>query len=773
MHVVKSTKPDNPHRSLPSTGRRAIPPLALVVGLAVALAVSFVVTANARAGSGPHGNYTATTDACASCHRLHTAPGERLLFTSATGDAFCFACHDGTGAPVPPIVSRHSNVDFGGVEAAFQVSCQQCHDPHGSSNLFSVRVDIILQLSPTVTTGPVTFTATTGTNSYDDGASPSYSRICVTCHANSSNSGYPMTSHDGGAGHAGGYNFEAQDCTSCHPHSADSDQNTIDGFMPSAGCTVCHASPQGSRRQIVGAGGDFSLNSHHVNGTPVDTDCKTCHYIGDHLSGQVKLYDVDNRSTIITLTGNPDTDPAEARKLEPFCLACHDADGAGGVAPFTDNQMPPVIDATAWSSASHDSTTGTCYDCHSNGHGSVKRKLLAPWNATSDPSLPGDPLREEEGLCYICHDADGPASSDVQAAFERTSHHNVSSLDQGDGSKVECINCHNPHQVRSSARLSNPDNTDSLWTGSDRDFCLVCHDGSPPATVSFPPTASGTGYDKSAYNSTTHDSNLGAWGCRHCHEPHGTNYVSLLPEQYVVTDYNNYSAGDYQMCWRCHDEDTIVWQNNAFRRLHREHVSGEDTPCVACHDAHAPFDSGELGLISFVFAFRNGFDIQYIDGYDASTAFWLNSSQSRGYCYIGCHNTNHTPKSYRRSMDLASTTDCTTCHPGGAPVAANQLLAAAASAPTATPTDTATPPPPTATFTPTPTPTVPTPTPPPPTATFTPTPTPPPTATFTPTTTSTFTPTATATSTPTDTATPTPTPTGPTPTPTATPTPIP
>lgn len=50
------------------------------------------------ADNGPHGGYTAATDACAGCHRAHTAAGPRLLVN--TVPALCFSCHgtSGTGA---------------------------------------------------------------------------------------------------------------------------------------------------------------------------------------------------------------------------------------------------------------------------------------------------------------------------------------------------------------------------------------------------------------------------------------------------------------------------------------------------------------------------------------------------------------------------------------------------------------------------------------------------------------------------------------------------
>jgi predicted CXXCH cytochrome family protein len=67
--------------------------MALVVG------ALFVLTASvALAYGGPHqtGQFAATTDACAGCHRAHTAAGPRLLITK-TSTELCITCHGSTG----------------------------------------------------------------------------------------------------------------------------------------------------------------------------------------------------------------------------------------------------------------------------------------------------------------------------------------------------------------------------------------------------------------------------------------------------------------------------------------------------------------------------------------------------------------------------------------------------------------------------------------------------------------------------------------------------
>jgi predicted CXXCH cytochrome family protein len=71
---------------------------ALVIGIVLVAAL----TSTAFADNGPHGNTNfsgGSTDACAACHRAHTATNtEGYLLTSSTVYGLCTSCHDGTGA---------------------------------------------------------------------------------------------------------------------------------------------------------------------------------------------------------------------------------------------------------------------------------------------------------------------------------------------------------------------------------------------------------------------------------------------------------------------------------------------------------------------------------------------------------------------------------------------------------------------------------------------------------------------------------------------------
>jgi predicted CXXCH cytochrome family protein len=69
--------------------------LAVVLGLLFVAAFSTL----ALADNGPHGGFNGSTEACASCHRAHSAvSSDGFLLVQADVYTLCTSCHDGTGA---------------------------------------------------------------------------------------------------------------------------------------------------------------------------------------------------------------------------------------------------------------------------------------------------------------------------------------------------------------------------------------------------------------------------------------------------------------------------------------------------------------------------------------------------------------------------------------------------------------------------------------------------------------------------------------------------
>jgi hypothetical protein len=299
---------------------------------------------------------------------------------------------------------------------------------------------------------------------------------------------------------------------------------------------------------------------------------------------------------------------------------------------------------------------------------------LSPYNKTADASA--DPMDDEEEFCFNCHKTGGFATSDIQTEFGRTHTHQVNEVAQfGTNSGLECINCHNPHYNSSTYKTSNPDNTDLLWTqttNGDRDFCLKCHDGAPPAGITFPATSYGTGWNKSGYVNSRHDAtiNIGEQNyvgtvedCRICHEHHGANgtpntnktgIYTMLKGTYdksgnaTSNACNPWLSTDYGLCFQCHNT-TDITSGGAFGD-HNLHVSGQQSMCILCHDVHKSYDASEKGLINFSYAVSTlaGTDIT-LGTYNLSTSF----VETTGRCYLTCHastwgcgSTGHSPKTY-------------------------------------------------------------------------------------------------------------------------------
>lgn len=151
--------------------------LLVLVLIGVSLCVAAPVRA-VRADNGPHAVQGPTTDACAGCHRAHTAQAPYLLATDLPG--LCLTCHDGSaattnvidgvsmsvvdrglkgggftnaimdsnwdGAAVPaPVTSSHimdgatagtmwgnGAIGSGPGLAGFTMTCINCHNPHGN-----------------------------------------------------------------------------------------------------------------------------------------------------------------------------------------------------------------------------------------------------------------------------------------------------------------------------------------------------------------------------------------------------------------------------------------------------------------------------------------------------------------------------------------------------------------------------------------------------------------------------------------------------------------
>ncbi len=263
---------------------------------------------------------------------------------------------------------------------------------------------------------------------------------CDMCHLNYNNSGThfdgTLDTHDPAitlvlfnttTNPNGVWDDTLGQCLSLDCHGPDDmDWNGLGGWTLPV-CNVCHASVRGARRAVFGTTGDFALNtstvSSHAPDTadPTDAQCSICHDMSKHMAGDVRLLEGDTSATIIYNA----TDPASA---EPFCLSCHDSDGAmsqgiSNMTPFNDGNTLGVIPykmsveiKDRWNRAYGHRREGlTCIGsgepntgCHSNGHGSkyvgLLTKQLKKPNATwADVGPFKTSLEPNYALCFECH----------------------------------------------------------------------------------------------------------------------------------------------------------------------------------------------------------------------------------------------------------------------------------------------------------------------------------------------------------------------------------
>jgi predicted CxxxxCH...CXXCH cytochrome family protein len=264
------------------------------------------------------------------------------------GGEMCWDCHDPHGVPtnvlmVPDQVSKTSDqygiptatvlVDFtdntaigngGFVQSTNDGICQSCHDPNSGDG------------DETSDLGPTKYWRSDGT---DDADGPG---------------GNPEVASNHNIGKL---------CSDCHFHNAD--------FKGSGGdCLSCHGDASGApARRAVEA--DFGKNSHHVGasqdatgaglftqptmgGALTNFDCVVCHAEGfvnannetdttgqPHQDGVIDLRNADSTTAYwsydkdsITgasntwMSGNTSWETETSTQLDPFCISCHDVDGA-------------------------------------------------------------------------------------------------------------------------------------------------------------------------------------------------------------------------------------------------------------------------------------------------------------------------------------------------------------------------------------------------------------------------------------------------------------
>jgi hypothetical protein len=487
------------------------------------------------------------------CDDCHTWRMGNLPPRGQEQEIMCKTCHNPTGmASATSDVANHIVHDGNSV-----IDCSSCHNPHfphttedshpgglRAENLKLIRGNTGKHVSAAVE--PALFQLKPDHFAFDE-SNPPWNGICQTCHT--------QTNHHTNNDYADHEHQVGSNCTACHRHE--------DGFIAHGNtCVGCHSLPQGFRRQIVGAGGDFDQISSHVSGSVDDEDCTTCHEMSKHQYGVVRLKD-------------PDSGQLWTSSRVEWCLACHDGDPPAGV--VFPAEKGSGYDKSSFFNSIHDQHMGSnsCSHCH-YAHGSSYTSLLKgkyvmadynPWNL-------GD---GDYAVCWTCHDEAVIVNGTNAFKQHHDSHVN--------GAASPCFVCHDIHapaepnepglinleppiqQGYDISYIEGYDKNSAFGVMYGFGYCyLTCH-GKPHEPMGYSPLA---GPDTS---------------CLPCHLPEGDFVHEAQPPYCSDCHWDTRPATphpEFEDCANCHSDPGGSWQGAIY---------SHDPPpsvCAACHEDDRP-----------------------------------------------------------------------------------------------------------------------------------------------------------------------------------------
>ncbi|MGB3211394.1 MAG: cytochrome c3 family protein [Desulforhopalus sp.] len=359
-----------------------------------------------------------------------------------------------------------------------------------------------------------------------------------------------------------------------------------------------------------------------------------------------------------------------------LCTGCHDKRGWVDTSHALSSAGWNGRGGDPWPNSEYNTVAENgCTNCHQPHSAGNHQRLLK---------------REfEEDNCIVCHNGN-VAGLSIESELTKPYLHPVHRYKGvhdpaenftfgGVDNHVECVDCHNPHQVGNSfAAAPSVSGKNTGVAGIDLggqqltqaenlyEICFKCHGDNnvtnasavtrqinqlntrfefSPGNPSFHPvvTATNGSYVPSLRSPYSAGSII---YCTDCHGsgnpagpqgPHGSFNEHLLVERYEMSDMTSESGDAYALCYKCHDRSVILSGTSGFP-LHRKHVQLENTPCAVCHDPHGisatqgnPTNNSRL----------INFDLTVVLPNSSGELYFEAEGRGQRTCALLCHGNDH------------------------------------------------------------------------------------------------------------------------------------
>lgn len=362
-----------------------------------------------------------------------------------------------------------------------------------------------------------------------------------------------------------------------------------------------------------------------------------------------------------------------------LCTACHSKTNWSANSHATSPKTWNGTGTDPWPSSSYTTVAGNaCGNCHRPHSAPGKKRLLN--------------YEEEETNCLVCHNGK-VAAKDIESELLKLYKHPVATFkgvhdpsENYSGSEpihVECSDCHNPHQVNNSTSVKPKvpgqlagvpgvdlnTNAYKATAVNEYEICFKCHGDLSNnvlrnKAIEIPRYWTNTRDNRTKFTGVSFHpivkplekitDNLlvspWVWGsmvyCTDCHGSdsgsirgsHGSIYKHILIAKYETSqDRSGYVAGDYALCFKCHNYATLTGPNSKFKQ-HQKHFNAGER-CTYCHDPHG--SPTNPGMINFDVRPQNGTIPAVVTESGGKPIVLIYPLGNKNTCVLTCHGKVH------------------------------------------------------------------------------------------------------------------------------------